>query len=90
MNEFEVEIWKSFVLVIKHFLGDNKSENYCELRDLSCNMSIKFHYLHAHLIRFLENWTMTNSRKSGVKTFTKIYLVMAECYQRKKNKLKKL
>lgn len=63
MNNLESRAWCSFVLVIKNFLGNNKSENYIELvenmlssyRDLGCNMSIKVHYLHSHLNCFPEN-----------------------------------
>ena len=48
MNEIEKNSWLSFVEVIKHFLGNHKSENYLELvnniltniKSLGCNMSI--------------------------------------------------
>ena len=28
MNEVELEAWKTFVLVVKNFLGNNKARNY--------------------------------------------------------------
>lgn len=63
MNEVELEAWKTFVLVVKNFLGNNKARNYAELvnnmltafRNLGCNMSIKMHYLFSHMNRFPEN-----------------------------------
>ena len=63
MNEVELEARKAFVLVVKNFLGNNKSRNYAELinnmstafRNLSCSMSIKMHYLFSHMDRFPEN-----------------------------------
>ena len=63
MNEVELEAWKAFVLVVKNFLGNNKSRNFAELvnnmltafRNLGCNMSVKMHYLFSHMDRFPEN-----------------------------------
>ena len=60
MNEVELEAWKTFVLVVKNFIGNNKARNYAELvnnmltafRNLGCNMSIKTHYLFSHMDRF--------------------------------------
>ena len=63
MNEVELGAWMAFFLVVKNFLGNNKSRNYTELvnnmltafRNLGCNMSIKMHYLFSHMDRFPEN-----------------------------------
>lgn len=63
MNNLESAAWKSFVKVVKHFLGNEKAKNYVELvqdllnnfKNLGCNMSIKVHYLHSHLEKFPEN-----------------------------------
>ena len=63
MNDLESAAWKSFVKVVKNFLGNEKAKNYVELvqdllnnfKNLGCNMSIKVHYLHSHLDKFPEN-----------------------------------
>lgn len=63
MNKKESKAWKSFVAVMKNFLGNNKAPNYQDLvqhmlscmKDLGCNMSVKLHYLHSHLDYFPEN-----------------------------------
>ena len=63
MNEVELEAWKTSVLVVKNFFGNNKASNYAELvtklltafKNLGCNMSIKMHYLFSHMDRFPEN-----------------------------------
>ena len=63
MMELESEAWKAFVLVVKNFLGNNKTSNYEELinnmiyafKNLGCNMSIKMHYLFSHIDRLPEN-----------------------------------
>jgi hypothetical protein len=63
MNEIESCAWSSFVLVVKNFLGNKKTDNYTQLVEdllfhfnrLGCNMSVKVHYLHSHLDRFLKN-----------------------------------
>jgi len=64
MNEIESCAWSSFVLVVKNFLGNKKADNYTQLVEdmlfhfnrLGCNMSVKVHYLHSHLYRFLDNF----------------------------------
>ena len=63
MTDVESAAWCSFVLVVKNFLGNFKSDNYEELvgnmlskfKDLGAKMSIKIHYLFSHLDRFPEN-----------------------------------
>ena len=63
MTKLELEVWKAFVMVVKNFLGNNKSSNYEELitnmlyafKNLGCNMNIKMHYLFSHIDRFPEN-----------------------------------
>ena len=63
INEVELEVWKAFALVVKNFLGNNRVRNYAELvnniltavTNLSCNMSVKMHYLFSHMDRFPEN-----------------------------------
>ena len=63
MTELESEAWKSFVLVVKNFLGNNKTSNHEELinniiyafTNLGCNMSIKMHYLFSHIDQLPEN-----------------------------------
>ena len=61
--KLESEAWKAFVLVVKNFLGNNKTSNYEKLinnmiyafKNLGCNMSIKMHYLFSHIDRLPEN-----------------------------------
>ena len=63
MNDSELAAWSSYVMVIKHFLGNHESEDYVELvacmlnnfKELGANISIKVHYRHSHLERFPEN-----------------------------------
>ena len=63
MNDAELAAWSSYVMVMKNFLGNHKSEDYVELvacmlnnfKELGANMSIKVHYLHSNLKRFPEN-----------------------------------
>ena len=73
MNEVELEAWKAFVLVVKHFLGNNKARNYAELvtnmltafRNLGCNMSIKMHHLFSHMDQFPENLGSMSDEQGG-------------------------
>lgn len=52
-----------FKNVVKEFLGNKKDENYEAVVEkmlesfekLSCNMSLKVHFLHSHLKSFPEN-----------------------------------
>ena len=63
MNEVELEAWKTFVLVVNNFLGNNKARNNAKLvnnmltafRNLSCNVSVKMHYLFSHMDWLSEN-----------------------------------
>lgn len=58
MTTVEREAWISFKKVVKGFLGNNKASNYKELvedmlknfKTLGCNISVKLHYLHSHLL----------------------------------------
>ena len=55
--------WMSFVEVISNFLGNYKSENYCEIvqrllssfNALGYNMNVKVHFLHSYLSYVPEN-----------------------------------
>ena len=63
MNNSEKETWLSFVAVMQNYLGNIKAENYQVLvvamllafQDLRCNMSIKLHFLNAHLDELPDN-----------------------------------
>jgi hypothetical protein len=63
MNDVEKEAWRAFGAVVTGFLGNNKATNYRELvtgmieayHKMGCRMSLKLHYLHAHLDFFREN-----------------------------------
>jgi len=55
--------WDSFKFVVKGFLGNRRARNYEELvtnllqsyQKLGCNMSLKIHLLHSHLVFSPEN-----------------------------------
>ena len=89
MTELEFSAWNSFVLIVKNFLGNFKSENYKELvenmlsnfRDIGANMSIKIHYLFSHLDCFPTNLG-DYSEKQGER-FYQDFKTMEERYQRK-------
>jgi hypothetical protein len=63
MNDLEKRTWRSFVNVVKNFLGNNRAANYEELiekmlecyHEIGANMSIKVHYVHSHLDKFPDN-----------------------------------
>ena len=63
MTDVEKNAWKTFVSVVRNFLGNTKSSNYKELvqeltrsfQVLGCNMSIKIHFLNSHLQTFPAN-----------------------------------
>lgn len=63
LNKVEKTAWKSFINVIKNFLGNSKAENYCALvsrlldsfKAMGCNMSVKIHFLDSRLDFFPEN-----------------------------------
>ena len=63
MTDIKKNVWNSFVMVVKHFLGNKKADNYKDLVEtmlihfhhLGCNLSIKLHYLNSHLDVFPVN-----------------------------------
>ena len=63
MTTVEARAWVAFTNVVQVFLGNKKDDNYKEnvdelllsLRRLGCRMSLKLHYLHSHLDKFLDN-----------------------------------
>lgn len=63
MNAKERKARMEFTIVVKNFLGNNKTENFDELvetmfynfRDHGCKTNIKVHYLYCHLDSFPEN-----------------------------------
>ncbi|GFY04993.1 uncharacterized protein TNCV_561251 [Trichonephila clavipes] len=63
MEMKEKNAWNSFKLVVTGFLGNKRDPNYKALvaellqnyKILSCNMSVKVHFLHSHLDYFPEN-----------------------------------
>ena len=63
MIETELQAWTAFRNVVENFLGNKKAANYSVLIDemlesfklLGCNMSVKVHFLHAHLNYFPDN-----------------------------------
>ena len=63
MTTVEKEAWISFKKVVQGSLGNSKASNYKELvenmlakyHNSGCDKSIKMHYLHSHLDRFIEN-----------------------------------
>ena len=63
MNKTKENALQLFNEAVKHFLGNRKSPIYenivndmlNKIHKLSCNMSIKLHYLHSHIDLFPEN-----------------------------------
>ena len=63
LTEVELRAWRAFKTVVNNFLGNVKAENYEALvtellsayREMGCNMSLKIHFLDAHLDFFPEN-----------------------------------
>ena len=63
MKKEELNVWKALPDVVKNFLGNIKSPDFCKLdesllqvfQDLRCNVSVKVHFLHSHLDYFPEN-----------------------------------
>ena len=63
MNDLEISAWTSFVDMEKNFLGNHQAESHKEflekllksLQDIGTNMSIKVHFLHSYLDKFLDN-----------------------------------
>lgn len=61
MNDLELCTWTSFVDVVKNFSGNHQAKNYKELvekllkslQNTGANISIKVHFLHRDLDRFL-------------------------------------
>src|SRR5215469_12079031 len=57
LTEKEKAAWRSFLEVVRGFLGKHKAENYVELvqtlvrkyHEMGCRMSLKVHILGAHL-----------------------------------------
>ena len=75
MNEVEQEAWKAFVLVVKNFLGNNKTRNYAELvnnmltafRNQGCNMSIRcttYFHIWTGFLRTWVQWVTSRGRDS--------------------------
>ena len=63
MKKEELNAWKAFSDVLRSFVGNIKSPDFCELvesllqafYDLRCNMRVKVQFLHSHLDYFPEN-----------------------------------
>lgn len=63
LNEMELDVWSSFVDVVKKIFGHHKAENHHQLiqnmlksyERMGCRMSLKMHFLHSHLAFFPAN-----------------------------------
>lgn len=63
LSDHEKDAWTGLKNVMKSFLGNHKDPNYKDIigrmletfEALGCKMSLKVHFLHAHLDYFLEN-----------------------------------
>ena len=63
LNSTELDAWKSFKQVVDNFLVKYKAENFIDIVEnllqayqrLGCRMSLKLHFLHAHLDFFPPN-----------------------------------
>lgn len=87
LNLLEWAAWKSFVSVVRGFLGNNKEENYIELvhdllktyKTLGCRMSLKIHFLHSHLDFFPQNLGAVSDEQG--ERFHQDLHIMEERYQ---------
>jgi len=78
LNTTKKEAWLSFKDVVRNFLGNKKNKNYKQIvahmlikfRKLGYLMSLKVHFLHAHLDKFPENLEIT--AKNRVNDFIEI------------------
>ena len=72
MNDLELYAWILFVIVAKIFFGNYQAKNSKELvekllkclQDIDTNMSIKVHFLHSHLDKFLDNCSNVSDEQS--------------------------
>lgn len=79
LNPQEEEAWESFREVVTGFLGNTKADNYKDrvqrllkgFEKIGARMSIKMHFLHAHLEYFPQNLEITVRNK--VKYFTRTF-----------------
>lgn len=63
LTDVELRAWRAFRTIVTNFLGNFKAENYRDLvtellsayKEMGCNMSLKIHFLDAHLDFFPEN-----------------------------------
>ena len=63
MRNVDKKTWLSFVEVVSKFLGNTKDSDYKSIVEnmlacfeaLGCRMSLKVHFLHAHLDYFPQN-----------------------------------
>jgi len=63
LNETERNVWLSFKMICKDFLGNHKAVYYQDVvqdlltsyKAMGCNMSLKIHFLETHLDFFPEN-----------------------------------
>ena len=87
MTPVERDIWLSFVLATKNFLGNTKASNYVHLvndtlekcKRLNVHMSIKMHFLFSHLDRFSENLRAVSDEEGEI--FHQDIKVIEQLYQ---------
>lgn len=73
MSQTEKQAWQSYKDVVKNFLGNSMSPAYKtivntmleNLRKLGCNMSLKLHFLHAHIDYFPDSCLGFYSEEQG-------------------------
>jgi F0F1-type ATP synthase alpha subunit len=78
LNETERNAWLSFKMICKDFLGNQKAANYQDVgqdlltshKAMSCNMSLKIHFLESHLD--VSRKILAKSVTNTVKDFTKL------------------
>jgi hypothetical protein len=96
----EKAAWEAFKLVVNIFLGKHKAPNYKThvenmhktFRNTECNMSLKLHFLHSHLVPPPHNPTATcdeHTKRNGgqqcLPTTAGNYRESPATYQRKAN-----
>ena len=91
MNDLELCTWTSFVGVVKDLWGNRQAKNYKKLaekmlkslQDIGTNMSIKVHFMHSHLDKFLNNYDNVSYEHGDL--FYQDIKITEKCYQGQMN-----
>ena len=87
LSAVERRAWKSFVSVVKGFLGNHKADNFRNIvkelvnayEKMGCRMLLKLHVLHSHIDEFKDN--MGDYSEEQGKRFHQDVKSFEECYK---------